>query len=108
MKDADAPTWKAEKPLYITTSCGRQPGRKSGAEMRREYQTEYRGKYVNGKIVLLQKTDLEEGEEVFVYPDLVRYRKRKTRAFGETSGGGQKGASSEELVQTSNEEQVGE
>ena len=64
--------------------------------MRREHELEFRGRYVNGKIELLQKTDLEDGEEVLVYPDLVRYRKRNPQSELETSGVGQKDAVNEE------------
>ena len=60
--------------------------------MRREYQQEFRGRYVNGKIELLDKTNLEDGEEVLVYPDLDRYRKRKPQSMPETAGAGQKNA----------------
>ena len=62
--------------------------------MRRGYQTEYRGKYVNGKIELLQKTDLEEGEEVFIYPDLIRYRKSNSRPLSPASDTEEKGYTS--------------
>ena len=64
--------------------------------MRREYELEFRGRYVNGKIELLQKTDLEDGEDVLVYPDLVRYRKRNSQSKLEPSGVGQKEAANEE------------
>ena len=64
--------------------------------MRREYQQEFRGRYVNGKIELLDKTNLEDGEEVLVYPDLDRYRKRNPQSLLETSGVGQKNVAGEE------------
>ena len=63
--------------------------------MRREYQQEFRGRYVNGKIELLDKTNLEDGENVLVHPDLDRYRKRNPQSMPKTPGEGQKNAADE-------------